>query len=169
MQNSIPQRSLFLQHQFSDRIISSSSVHTSLLSPEEPKLLSETWSDSASEECPSLLSPVRIFKNQVFFMTVRRMTDSPWLFLSPSRSQGSPAEYPQKESGNPQHSVFFITSIIQGFIFPSQNVAMQDSRCRQQYLASMHHVQNVIAYACITRITFSFILRASLQNALHTS
>ena len=97
------------------------------------------------------------------------MTDSPWLPSSPSRSQGSPTEYPQKESGNPQHSVSLITNIRQGFIFPSPNIVMQDSRCRQQYLAPMHHVQNVIAYACITRITFSFNLRASLQNALHTS
>ena len=59
---------------------------------------------------------------------------------------------------HPQHQT--------GIYFP------QPERChhrRQQHLASIHHLQNVIAYACITRITFSFILRASLQNALHTS
>ena len=96
------------------------------------------------------------------------------MLSSPTRSRRSPAEYPQTESGNLQYSrfeqkwrsVFFIPSIRQGFIFPSQDVAIQSYRCHQQHLASIHHLQ---AYAYITHIISSFTLRISLRNALHTS
>ena len=75
------------------------------------------------------------------------MTDSPWLLSSPSRNQRSPAEYPQTEGRNLQYccskqkrrSVFFISSIKQGCIFPNQKLPCEATDMLHLHSSSIHH------------------------------